>query len=257
MLINQINTKQFHITIPAGKRLIAKAVLSLEQVKKALDDNTIVIIAGTTNAYIAEELLSFINQSDDFSKSSFFRGVTTAPGRTVKPKNDGHNNNDIVIEKGKWMKDKTIFDVADSLGIGDIIFKGANAVDSERKQAGILIGNPSLGTSGPILQAAIGKRTELIIPVGLEKRVIGEIGPIATLLNDISTTGLRMLPICGTIITELEAMEILTGAAAQLVAAGGIYGAEGSYWIAASGTPEQLNVATELYNNIAKEPPFI
>lgn len=256
MTANKLNTKQFLITVSEGKRLIAKAVISLEQIKRALESNTIVVIAGSTNAYVAEELLLLINQIGDFSKNTFVRGVTIGPGRKIESKGSDYSNKDIVIEKGIWMKDKTVYDIAASLGQGDIIIKGANAVDPERKQAGIQIGNPTIGTSAPLLQAVIGRRTEHIIPVGLEKRVFGNIGLIAAKLNAPSSTGLRMIPISGTIITELEAIELLTGASPELVAAGGVLGAEGSCWIAVTGTKEQLSVAENIMTAISNEPPF-
>lgn len=247
----EFTTKQVLLTVAAGKRLIAKAILSLEQIKKALNEHTIVIISGSTNGYIAEEILTFIDQKGDFSKSSFLRGVNVGLGNKIE--NDLYSNVDIVIEKGKWIKEKNIFNVADTLGCDDIILKGANAVDQERKLAGIQIGNPTFGTSGPILQAVIGRRTQLIIPIGLEKRVFGNIAEIAAKLNDPSTSGLRMLPISGTIITELEAIELLSGASAELVAAGGVLGAEGSCWIAVSGTKEQLEVASNVLNSVKGE----
>lgn len=250
----EFTTKQFLLTVAAGKKLIAKAILSLEQIKKALNKHTIVIISGSTNGYIAEEILTFIDQKGDFSKSSFLRGVNVGPGNKIK--NGLYSNVDIVIEKGKWIKEKNIFNITDTLGCDDIILKGANAVDQERKLAGIQIGNPTLGTSGPILQAVIGRRTQLIIPIGLEKRVFGNIAEIAAKLNDPSTSGLRMLPISGTIITELEAIKLLSGASAELVAAGGVLGAEGSCWIAVSGTKEQLEVASNVLNSIKCESIF-
>lgn len=253
---DQLKTKQFLITVPAGKRLIAKAVVSLEQIQKALKSNTIVIAGGTTNGYIAEELLSLIGQKGDFSKEFFFRGVNLGTGKKINTQGEFYFNMDIVIEKGKWIRGKTIFDVVQELGIGDIILKGANAIDAERKLAGIQIANPTFGTSGPILQTVMGRRTELIIPVGLEKRVFGNIGEIAAKVNSPSTTGLRLLPISGNIITELEAIEILTGASGELVAAGGVYGAEGSYWIAVTGTDAQLLTASDIIGSVAKEPPF-
>ncbi len=246
--------KQYMLTIPAGKRLIAKAVVSLPQIKDALDNHTIVIISGSTNGYIAEELLSRIGQAEDFSKASFMRGINLGTGKKVTDGN--YSESDIVIEKGIWQKGKTIFDVASSLGQYDIILKGANAVDPERKLAGIQIGNPALGTSAAILPAVVGRRTELIIPVGLEKRIFGNIGEIAAKLNDPASTGLRMLPVSGTIITELEAIKLLTGVSAELIAAGGIKGAEGCCWIGISGTQEQVDVAGEILRAIADEPHF-
>ena len=255
MSTKKVKTKQFHITVQAGKRLIAKAVVSLDEIKEALVDNTIVIIAGSTNGYVAEELLLHIGQIGDFSRHTFYRGVTIGPGRKINPKG-AYFNRDIVIEKGKWLQEKTIFDLGQDLGQGDIIVKGANAVDSERKLAGVQIRTPSLGPSGPMMQALIGKRAQVIIPVGLEKRIFGNIAQVASKVNDPSTDGMRMLPLSGEIITELEAIEMLTGASAELVAGGGIYGAEGGCWLAISGTEEQLHSATDIINSVLNEPTF-
>jgi hypothetical protein len=58
------------------------------------------------------------------------------------------------------------------------------------------------------------------------------------------------------IITELEAIKIITGAEAELVAAGGVCGAEGSCWIAVTGNHEQLTNVDNLIKSISKEPNF-
>ena len=250
----QLYTKQFSITVPAGKRLIAKAVASLKPITDALRDGTIVVVSGTTNAYVAEELLALANQTGYFDRHTFFRGITTAPGAKLNV--DADAPKDIVLEQGKWVKDKTIFDAAPTLGPGDIILKGANAVDCERKVAGIQIGNPTLGTSGALLPAVIGRRVQLIIPVGLEKRVCGDINVIAEKLSAPSADGPRLLPVSGTIVTELEAIGQLTGTHAELVAAGGVLGAEGGCYIAVTGTEAQLQAASELIRSVAREPAF-
>lgn len=247
-------TKQFQLTVAAGKRLIAKAVLQLEQVKKALNGHTIVIVSGSTNGYVAEELLSQIGQKGNFDKKSFLRGVNTAPG--VKVAKGEYSGTDVVIENGVWVKGKTIFDAAPGLGSDDVILKGANAVEPDRKLAGIQIANPKLGTSEPILEAVLGRRTQLIIPVGLEKRVFGSIAEMASRINSPSASGTRLLPVAGTIITELEAVQILSGASAELVAAGGIFGAEGCCWLAVSGSQEQLSAAENVIQSVQKEPAF-
>lgn len=246
--------KPFMITVPAGKRLIARAVAALPQMHKALKGHTIVIVSGSTNGYIAEEILAAIGQAADFSKASFMRGVNVGPDKRVAA--GSYSESDIVIEKGVWLKDKTIFDVASQLGQHDIILKGANAISPDRKLAGIQIANPALGTSAVILPAVVGRRTELIIPVGLEKRIFGDISEIAAELNAPSSTGFRLLPISGTIITELEAIQILTGASAKLIAAGGINGAEGCCWVGISGTEAQVTSAGEIIHSIAHEPSF-
>lgn len=65
--------KQFLITPAAGKRLITRALTSSEIIIDALITKTLVIVAGTTNGYVAEEILSSIHQSEGFSRERFFR----------------------------------------------------------------------------------------------------------------------------------------------------------------------------------------
>ena len=49
--------KQLLITPAMGKRLIAKTIANHPAVRKALRNGTVVIVAGTTNGYVAEEIL--------------------------------------------------------------------------------------------------------------------------------------------------------------------------------------------------------
>jgi hypothetical protein len=252
--------KQYLLTPAAGKRLISKSILFQPLIKDALKTGTVVIISGTTNGYIAEEILREINQVSGFSKKYFIRGVTVSPDyvkeEKISSEEANNNSKDVVIVKGKWEKELTIFDVAPSLQSGDVIIKGANALDVEKRQAAIYIGHPKLGTIGAALQSILGKRAQLFLPVGLEKRITGDINAIALKLNSLDSTGPRLFPVSGNIITEIDAIKIITGADAQLVAAGGICGAEGSCWLAIEGTLEQLKNVDNLYTAICREPRF-
>ena len=163
---------------------------------------------------------------------------------------------DVVIAKGVWQRGKTIGDIVDTLKEGDVILKGANAIDLTRKQAALLIGHPKAGTIGLALPAVVGRRVKLIIPVGLEKRINGDPYTIAEKLNETGAGGYRFLPIPGEVFTELEAFKLLSGADAELVAAGGVYGAEGSCWIAVSGTTDQEALAEKAFASVANEPVF-
>lgn len=252
--------KQFLLSPAAGKRLIARSLLYIPSIIEALEKRTIVIVAGTTNGYIAEEFLNRINQSADFSKKRFFRGVTLPPKypttETGRLTDESHFPGDVVIVNGRWEKGKTIFDVADSLQKSDIIIKGANAVNLDKMEAAIYIGHPTAGTITAILQAVLGRRIELYLPVGLEKRISGDIYKIAQKLNSPNASGLRYFPVSGNIITELEAIKLITGAEGELVAGGGVCGAEGSYWVAVTGTKEQLDDVGALIKSICEEPNF-
>ena len=243
-----MKTRQFLITVEEGKRLVSRAVAAMDAVQQAAKAHTLAIIAGTTNGYLAEEMLAQFGQMGDFTRVGFRRGANVGPGG--KPETGPFANTDVIIREGVWLRGKTIFDIASELGQGDVIVKGANAVQADRKAAGVQIGHPQFGTIAPILEAVMGRRARLVIPVGLEKRVIGEIVELAALVNAPDSSGPRLQPVVGDIVTELEALEALTGARAALIAAGGIAGAEGSGTYALTGSEEQLQAAESLLRGI-------
>lgn len=252
--------RQFALTPAAGKRIIAKALAAHPAVRAALKSGRVAIIAGTTNGYVAEEILASIGQAKGFSRRRFFRGITLPPWRPTTEigilADQSGFPGDVIIINGITQKGKTIFDVVDDLLEGDVILKGANALDLGRRQAAIFIGHPRAGTIGAALQAVVGRRVRLILQVGLEKRVTCDLNEMAVRLNAPGAHGPRLLPIPGEVFTEIDAIKLLTGAEAELVAADGVGGAEGSVWLAVSGSGEQINVAEKLLKAVVAEPGF-
>ena len=102
----------------------------------------------------------------------------------------------------------------------------------------------------------MGRRVKLIIPIGIEKRLNGDLASLAEKLNAPGVSGYRLLPVVGEVFTELDALTALTGADVELIAAGGVCGAEGSCWIAVTGTEEQEAIAAEIIASIFCEPAF-
>ncbi|HOZ45404.1 MAG TPA: hypothetical protein PLO37_03195 [Candidatus Hydrogenedentes bacterium] len=253
-------TKSYVITPAAGKRLIGKAVAAHAAIGEALESGTIVIIAGTTDGYVAEEILRGLGEAGIFDRRRFFRGITLPPGQptteTGRLADERRFPGDVVIVQGVWQQGKTIADVADALKEGDVVVKGANAVNLAQRRAGILIGDPKGGTIALALQASMGRRVRLLITAGLEKRVDADLDTIAALLNAPGAKGPRFWPVAGEMVTELEALSMLTGARVELVAGGGVHGAEGSVWLAVSGNEEQERSAQMLLASVACEPPF-
>jgi len=249
---------QFVLTPAAGKRLIGKALAVHPAVKEALGSATLVIVAGTTNGYVAEEILNGLGQAEGFKRDRFFRGIVLPPGRTREdgrlPDDSGFPG-DVVIVKGIWKRGLTIFDVAGDLKEGDVILKGANALDPLRRAA-VLIGHPQGGTALAALSAAVGRRVRLILPVGLEKRIFGDLMRIAGLLNDPQASGPRLLPLPGEPFTEIDAIRLLCGAEAELVAGGGVGGAEGAVRLAVWGGEEEMEKAGRVIDEAAGEKPF-
>jgi hypothetical protein len=252
--------KQFMLTTAMGKRLLGKAMAVHPAVTSALHKGTVVIVAGTTNGYIAEEVLNAIHTKGNFSRRRFFRGINLPPNYKITEAGRLAGNEfpgDVVIKEGVWQEGKTIDDAAAELKEGDVIIKGANALDLVHKRAAVLIGNPQGGTITVALPAVIGRRVRLIIPIGLEKRIPGDLDRIANKVNSPGTKGYRLLPIPGEVVTEIEALQLLAGVNAEMIAAGGVCGAEGGIWLNIEGTPEQMEETEKLLQSLSSEPAFI
>ncbi len=244
--------RQLIITPATGKKLIGRATAGHASVKRALQGGRIVIMAGTTNGFVAEEVLKSINQQEGFSRDRFVRGMTLPPGKSKKGFiGAGDFPGDVVIDNGQWVPGKTIFDVLPELREGDVVIKGANALNLENRQAGVLVGHPEAGTVGAALQAVVGRRVELLLPVGLEKRIAMDLHQAARLLNAPGASGPRMFAVPGgEVITEIEALSMLTSVQAELTAAGGVGGAEGAVWLTVCGKEEDEKAAEDLVENV-------
>ena len=153
--------KQLHITPAMGKRLIAKGIAQRPDVQRVLEKGNLVIIAGTTNGYVAEEILTLLGQAAGFSRVGFRRGITVPPGAEA-PEIDFPG--DVVISAGVWQEGKTVTDAVKQLQEGDIVLKGANAFDP-RGQAAVQIGSDVGGTIITSMPAVIGRRVKLIVPM--------------------------------------------------------------------------------------------
>ncbi len=242
--------KQVTLTPAMSKRLIGMGMAQHPAIKKALKESTLIIIGGTTNGYVAEEVLKSLGLEGEFSRFGFRRGITTAPGVTA-PQVDFPG--DVVLRKGKWLKGRTIQNTAEELTGGDVILKGGNAFDG--KQAAVQIGDTKGGTALFVVSAVIGRRVQLIVPIGLEKRVLEDVNTLAMRCNAPGGEGPRLFPLPGAPFTELDAINLLTGAEAHLLAGGGVYGAEGASWLTLSGGDEEVQKAVDLVNSLLEEPP--
>ena len=253
------------LTVADSKRLIGKGVAQMPIVKNALANGMVIIIKGTTNAYVAEEITG-----QKPSHAAFVTGrIEPEKGAKVLPKVEAVPH--IVLVKGKSV-DLSLPDAAKKLKEGDVVIKGANALDYKNKLAAVNILDPSGGTTGITMPFIVARKAHLVIPVGLEKLVAGDLvdltlktrEPLETLHAPAGQSKAPfpgdILPamwlLTGEIVTELEAINILTGATAFQNSAGGISGAEGAVWLTFRGTRDQVKKALELANSIQGEPPY-
>lgn len=242
---------QIVLSPAAGKVLIAKALAQREDVKKALSEHTVVLIRGTTNAYLAKELLALIGE--DFDMRGFFRGVVKSPQAQLSVKPQEY---DVVIRQGRLLRGEDIYSVKDSLGAEDMIFKGANAVYLPTRKAGVLLGNPTTGTMAAVQEAHLGRRTTVIHPVGVEKRVEEPVEVLADLINGPEDSGLRFYPSSGKAYTELDALQDLFGVSAHIISAGGVGGYEGCTYFQVQGSDEALEEVKKCAASLSSTPPY-
>lgn len=241
---------QVTVTPAMGKRLIGKGMVAHPSIQRVLQKGTLTIIGGSTNGYVAEEILTYLGQAEEYNRIGFRRGLTVPPS-IEEPTNDFPG--DLVIKDEKAIFGQSIFKVAPKMGPGDVVLKGGNAFDA-RRQPAVQIGSNVGGTSLAALQAVIGTRVELIVPIGMEKRVFGDVYELALITNAGDGKGPGYFPLPGTIFTEIDAIKLLTGAEVTMIAAGGVYGAEGAIWLIITGSPEQEKSADALIKSVIDEP---
>ncbi len=118
-------------------------------------------------------------------------------------------------------------------------------------ELGILIGNRvEGGTIGRVMAASRRRGFSVIFPAGLEKLIPIpiEVAAKEAIKTDYAySMGINcgLLPCKGITVTEPKAIEILTGAAAFPISAGGVGGAEGSVTLVIKGTDDQVKKAIE------------
>ena len=239
-------------TVAQSKRLIAKAVAQMPEMKRALAEGTVAIGYGTTNAYLVEELLG-----EQIPKGEYVAGRTLPPGMPGAWLGSGKYP-EVVLKQGKRLEGVRCVEAVANMGPGDVFVKGANALDYERKLAGVLIGHPTGGTIGGSYGTVISRKIHLIIPVGLEKLVYGDLVAlsVASRRPDAHPKSgpVSLFVFTGTIVTEIEALQMLCGVSARLYSAGGVAGAEGAVWLLIEGEEQQLDRVLEMHEALKAEP---
>lgn len=243
------------LTPSESKRLIAKGVTNLEEVQRALKHGTVIITLGTTNAYVAEEILNALSSSErGIDRQRYAAGVITSEGTCIVPK--AEREKEVLITDGE-ISDEGIENAIEVLSPEDVFIKGANALDAS-KTAGILMAHAAGGTIGAALGTVMARGVNFIIPVGIEKTIPYSITEAAKRVGQgrfYKSVGkpVGLMPVHGTVITEVEALKILGADAAFPIAAGGVDGGEGSVVICAEGSTAKMDELMALITQIKGE----
>lgn len=233
-----------------SKRLIAQAVSGLPEVKKAYADGRLAVTGGTGNAFVLEEVTG-----EKVLPYTYSIGMVADGLLTMSAKEDRVASRFFV--KGEIV-DMEARDFYKTLQKGDVVIKGANAVD-EHGNAGVLVGNETGGTIGALIGIACVRGIPLIMPVGLEK-LIPSVAEAAMGWGQLTLDYSMGLPCwltpvtTGLVVTEIQALGLLAGIRARQVAAGGVGGSEGAVVLLLEGSEERLNEAVEVIRQVKGEP---
>lgn len=242
----------FTLTPSESKRLIGKAVAAMPEVLKALKEGYLIIGRGSTNAYIAEELMNQTIEKEKYVAGQVVKGVLCVldQGIRIQP---------ITFHKGEILSVDPATLIG-KLGSEDVVLKGANAVD-HKGNVGVVMANPVGGTIGQFYMAMKAQGARIIYPVGLEKLIpsveaAAKFGGRLTLGRTIGApVGLVCIP-GGKVITEIEAVHGLFGVRAVHFASGGYGGAEGAVTLLVEGDDDKVNRCLDFVETIKGEPPL-
>jgi hypothetical protein len=238
----------------------------MDIVRSALNNNIIALHPGSSTIFIVEQLTGNFPNTDVWVSGMVAPKGTCRSAESEKQHRrrdtpyDGSNPagypHTWVVEQGRLQSNMPLGDILDRMGSGDVYIKGVNAVDPSNK-VGVLIGSRvEGGTIALVMSQAKKQGFQLICPVGLEKLLPIFIEKAAkkaakrNLLNYSMGMPCSLLPCEGVVVTEVIGLEILTGATAIPISAGGLGGAEGSVTMVIEGTDEQVTKAIEYVESV-------
>jgi hypothetical protein len=242
----------FSLTSTESKRLIAKAVAQMNEVKNAMKDGKIIIGGGTTNGFVLEELTG-----NSVDKANFTFGIVNKGIHCITSSNNRRAKIPAVLVNGQT-SEMPVQEVLKGFTKDDVFIKGANAVDPQGN-IGILVGSPVGGTIGGAFPTLVSRKSKLIVPVGLEKLIpsVYKAASFGGMYDWDYSLGMRcsLWPVSDAIVvTEIEALSILADVNAILMSAGGTGLTAGAVTIAISGNEKNVKSAFDLIKNIKGEP---
>ena len=236
---------QISLTVNESKRLIARGVVSLPEVQEAFKKAKIILKGGTTVSAISEELVG---------KPLRISGRITQRGTVaVKDVLKDHPHS-MLIKKGEVENiDDTFVDVAQRLGRRDVVIISGNALDMNGNAA-MMAGAPGGGNPGQAIAGILTQGCRVIIPIGLEKLIPGAIfEAIQAAGRDTDRAygmAVGLIPLIGKVVTEKEAVQIVSDVRCTVIGRGGIQGAEGSTVMAVEGEKKAIERLLRIVDDI-------
>jgi hypothetical protein len=239
---------QVTLTVEEGKEIIALGILNHKKFNHSLKNGKILLKGGTTVSRISEKAIALPLR---------ISGRITERG-TVAELGLSKTAHTVLISGNKILDiDNTIDSEIIEFGPSDLIITGANAIDSNGNAA-IMAGSPGGGLVGKSIQAWYTEGANIIIAVGIEKLIPGN---ILTIINKTNRKNkflswgmsVGLIPLMGEIVTETEAVELLADVECFAIAAGGLGKANGSTTLQISGNDEEIAKVIEIIKSIKND----
>ncbi len=253
-------TATLSFTPALSKRLIAQGLAALPEVQQAYHHGRIFLSPGATAAHVYVALTGAWPDDEAFACGIITdKGACVGQAMSAFVGEKGHSRF-WFFEKGQRIKTDDLEGVLEGMGSGDVFIKGANALDAAGG-IGILLGMENGGTMGKALGYIQARGITFLLPVGLEKMVLGSIAETARhmgtrLVNYASGMPLGLLPVAGRRFCEIEALKTLAQVEVFHAASGGIAGGEGSVMLNIRGTAENVNKVITLYKELRADKRF-
>lgn len=213
----------------------------------------IILCEGSTNLSIARELFSLDIPCQSFTSGMILGGVLCNSAREVRGRFP------LVAYRGKLV-DTPYEKALEDFHKETVIIKGANAIDSDGF-VGVIVSGYGGGSIAKVIGTSVSQGLRIVCPVGLEKTVFSV--PKAARhsggkLFDYSMgadIGIFVLAHAD-VVTEINAVHILSGADAVHLASGGIGGSEGSVVLCIEGERNDVTKAVAIVEGVKGAPPL-
>ncbi|RPJ39266.1 MAG: hypothetical protein EHM27_09705 [Deltaproteobacteria bacterium] len=246
------------LTPEESKRLIAKAIVQMDAVQKAKKDGIIGLARCSSCAYIVEELTG--RKMENLMR--YCSGYIGGPGSCAVLNTEQERLLVLYHGEEKWLHytEGNILKFIDEMDQDDVIIKSGNVLDPSG-QVGTLVAHPTGGEAGYYLPHILAKGIHLIVPTLISKSIPF---PLSRLLTSLGISRIRvdrthgivcgMIPLPGTVITEIDAIRLLSGAESLPIGVNGIGTGKGSVTLLVEGAESEVDAAWEMVNSIKGEP---
>jgi len=256
---------QVVLTPTEAKRLLSKAVLGMDEVKRALDKSILIVHPSSTTVFMMEELGFKYSPTSEYGvwicghispkglcgPRVVYKMISETPEwKAVKYPYD------FIVRKGKpvpFGEESALGPILEEIDSDGVYVKGVNAIDPKGKVGVLLMDRSGGGSIGLIVKKQKQKNFRMIIPVGMEKRItipLEKAMKAAMAAKRAQGIPCSIWELHGKIITEVEAFRQLCDVEAIPISAGGVCGAEGCIVWALEGEEKNVDKAYRLCGEI-------